>query len=117
MLLVSVVIAVSIRHTRHGPQARLRGTLFAPPQNPSTPPASSAHTAKSTHTPTKRHWDPRAEQPVCTLCYVVIASLNGDASWKYMKPFAASFYSRRQIADRHIVGHSSETMSRLQALG
>ena len=36
MLLLSLVIAVSIRHTRHGPQARLRRTLFAPLPNPST---------------------------------------------------------------------------------
>ena len=44
-----IVIALSIRHTCHRPQARLRRTLFAPSPNPPTAPASSAHTAKSVH--------------------------------------------------------------------
>ena len=57
-----------VRGTQRMPQARLRATRLALPPNPSTAPASSAQ-PKSVHSPTKCHWDPRAEQPLCTLCY------------------------------------------------
>ena len=82
MLLQSSIIAVSIRHTRHGPLASLRRTLFAPPPNPSNAPASSAHTAKSVHTPARCHWDPRGAHPLCTRCYLMTPCTHpGTSNW------------------------------------
>ena len=63
------------------PQARLRGTRRALLPNPSTASASSEQ-PKSVHSPTKCHWDPRAEQPLCTLCYLFCVLFVGETLTK-----------------------------------
>ena len=74
LLLLSTAVTI---HTPQMPQARLRRTRLAPPPDPSTAPASSAQ-PKFVHTPTKCHWDLRAEHPLCTLCYYILEL----KSWK-----------------------------------